>query len=134
MGMIQEFKEFALKGNMIDMAIGIVVGGAFGKVVSSLVGDIITPIIGSLTSGTDFTGMNAVLRAAEDPKNNLLLKYGSFIQSIFDFLIVAFALFVVVKAMNTARKRFEKAQAAVPVATPEDVQLLREIRDSLQHR
>jgi large conductance mechanosensitive channel len=134
MGMIQEFKEFALKGNMIDMAIGIVVGGAFGKVVSSLVGDIITPIIGSLTSGTDFTGMTYPLKEATDPNDNLLLKYGSFLQSIFDFIVVAFALFMVVKVMNAARKRFEKAQAAAPAAPPEDVRLLREIRDALQRR
>lgn len=134
MGMIQEFKEFALKGNMVDMAIGIVVGGAFGKVVSSLVGDIITPVIGKLTSGTDFTGMNYVLTASPDGKNDLLLKYGSFLQSIFDFIIVAFALFMVVKLMNAARKRFEKEQAAAPAAPPDDIRLLTEIRDSLARR
>ena len=142
MGMIDEFKKFALRGNVIDMAVGIIIGGAFGTVVKSLVDDVIMPPIGILTSGVDFRNLSAVIKPAElDPNNpGVVLKpavainYGSFINSVITFLIVAWAVFLLVKAMNAAeeRLRFKGALAPDAPATPEDILLLREIRDELK--
>ncbi len=145
MGFISEFKEFAMRGNVIDMAVGIVIGGAFGKIVSSLVGDIIMPLVGVITGGTNFTDMFVWLGDGEAPVSLALAKesgqpyigYGALISVIIDFLIVAFAIFVVIKMMNTAKKRFEKKQAEVPAGPPEmstDQKLLTEIRDLLKTR
>lgn len=129
MGMLKEFKDFAVKGNMIDMAVGIVVGGAFGKVVSSLVTDVIMPPIGMMTAGTDFTKMAYTLQEAdkEAGKEAVLLSYGKFIQVTLDFIIVAFAIFVVVKMINSMKKKEE----AKPSAPPAQEVLLGEIRDLL---
>lgn len=149
MGFVKEFKDFAMRGNVIDLAVGVVIGGAFGKIVSSLVENIfMTPLNlitaksgvnfntlslkyshlsgGKLISLTEKTPDGKEITVLKDPD---ILKYGPFLQQIFEFLIIAFALFMVVKAMNTVRSRLEKPAAAPP--TPEDIVLLREIRDSL---
>ena len=135
MGMLKEFKEFAMKGNVVDLAVGVVIGGAFGKVVSSLVGDVIMPAVGKATGGIDFSKMAYVLQEASKNADGTVIpavaiNYGIFINTIIDFLIVAFAIFMVVKAMNSMKKQ----EAAAPAAPPEDVVLLREIRDSLARR
>lgn len=131
--LLKEFKDFAIKGNVMDMAIGVIIGGAFGKIVSSFVSDIIMPLIGLLVGGTDFTQWKWVLSPANEAlgKAEVALTYGNFIQVIFDFLIIAWCIFLVVKAINKAKKPKEEP-APEPPATPEDIQLLREIRDSLK--
>ena len=131
--LINEFKDFAIKGNVMDMAIGVVLGAAFGKIVSSFVSDIIMPLIGLLVGGVDFTQWKWVLSPANEAlgKAEVALTYGNFIQVIFDFLIIAWCIFLVVKAINKAKKPKEEP-APEPPATPEDIQLLREIRDSLK--
>ncbi|MBP5506041.1 MAG: large-conductance mechanosensitive channel protein MscL [Bacteroidales bacterium] len=133
--LLKEFKDFAIKGNVMDMAIGVVIGAAFGKIVSSFVADIIMPLIGLLVGGVDFTQWKWVLSAADEAagKAEVALTYGNFIQVIFDFLIVAWCIFLVVKAINKMKKaKEEPAPAPEPPATPEDILLLREIRDSLK--
>lgn len=120
-GFASEFKAFALRGNVVDLAIGIVIGGAFGTIVSSLVADIIMPIVGMMTGGVDFSGLAYTVGKSS-------ITYGKFLQATFVFIIVAFALFMVVKAMA----KLKKAEEAKPTATPEDITLLREIRDSLR--
>jgi len=136
---IQEFKEFALKGNVMDMAVGIIIGGAFGKIVSSLVNDIIMPPIGLIT-GSSFEDAKVVLRAAEVDtttgetlKEAITLNWGSFVQTTVDFFIIAFCIFLLIKAMNSFRKKKEEEPVA-PAPTPEDIELLREIRDELKRR
>jgi large conductance mechanosensitive channel len=128
MGMIQEFKEFAMKGNVLDMAVGVVIGGAFGKIVSSFVGDVIMPLLGTVVGGVDFSKLTATIgtNAAGEP---LLLKYGAFLQSVFDFLIIAAAIFLAIKAINKLKT---PPPAAAPAAPPADVVLLTEIRDLLK--
>jgi len=135
MSMLQEFKAFAMRGNVMDMAVGIVIGGAFGKIVSSLVSDVIMPPIGAITGGIDFSAMKWVLKPADDsdPKHKIAevaINYGSFINTIITFIIIAFAIFMVIKLMN----RLQKKQEAAPVAPPADVALLTEIRDLLKNR
>ena len=115
MGMIKEFKEFAMRGNVIDMAVGIVIGGAFGKIVSSLVGKVIMPAVGLITGGVDFS--KKAYTVAVEGKDDVVIGYGEFLQSMLDFLIVAFAIFMVIKAMNTAKKRFEKEEEAAAPTT-----------------
>ena len=138
--MLKEFKDFALKGNVLDLAIGVIIGAAFGKIVDSLVKDIIMPPIGLLMGGRDFNNMFAVLKEgatagpyatveAATKAGAVTLNYGMFINTIIVFLIVAFALFLLVKAYNQAKK---SEPPAPPAATPEDVVLLREIRDALK--
>ncbi|RDS82541.1 large-conductance mechanosensitive channel protein MscL [Dyella psychrodurans] len=132
MGMLQEFKEFAVRGNVVDMAVGIVIGAAFGKIVTSLVSDVIMPPIGWLTGGIDFSDMKWVIRAADNsnPAHKIpevAIAYGSFINSIIAFVILAFAIFILVKVVN---KLYTKAAAA----TPAEVALLTEIRDLLKSR
>lgn len=133
MGVLQEFKEFAVKGNVVDMAVGIIIGAAFGKIVSSFVADVIMPPIGLLIGGVDFTDLAVTLKAASADAPAVTLKYGNFIQTIVDFTIVAFAIFLVIKLIN----RFKRTEAAVPAAPPapskEEV-LLTEIRDLLKER
>jgi large conductance mechanosensitive channel len=128
MGMLQEFKDFAMKGNVLDMAVGVVIGGAFGKIVSSFVGDVVMPLLGTIVGGVDFSKLAATIgtNAAGEP---LLLKYGAFLQSVFDFLIIAASIFMAVKAIN--RLKTPPASAA-PAAPPADVALLTEIRDLLK--
>jgi len=131
MGMLQEFKTFALKGNVVDMAVGVVIGGAFGKIVSSLVKDIILPVVGQLTGAMDLSTMKYVIQAASGEGDSAVaevaINYGTFINTAIDFLIIAAAIFVAVKVMNSMKKKEEEA----PKAPPEDITLLREIRDSL---
>ncbi len=119
--MLNEFKAFAMKGNVVDLAVGVVIGGAFGSIVTSLVGDIIMPVIGILTGGLDFSGLTLKVGSAT-------VAYGKFIQAAFVFIIVAFALFMVVKAMNAMKKKEE----AKPSEPPADIKLLSEIRDLLK--
>jgi large conductance mechanosensitive channel protein len=138
MGLIKEFKEFAMRGNVLDMAVGIVIGGAFGKIVSSFVEDILMPPIGILLGGVNFTDLKIVFKQAVMDGENVVtpevaLRYGNFIQVIFDFLIIAFAIFMLLKAVNKFNKKKEEAPAA-PEAPPADVQLLTEIRDLLQKK
>ncbi len=125
---IAEFKAFAMRGNVVDLAVAVVIGAAFGKIVASLVENIITPLIGILLGGVDFTGWAYTLGEGEEA---VVLAYGQFIQSVFDFVIIAFAVFMAIKALSRLQKKEEKAEAA-PAPTPEDIQLLREIRDSLR--
>ncbi|ETK13017.1 large conductance mechanosensitive channel protein MscL [Tannerella sp. oral taxon BU063 isolate Cell 8/11] len=138
MGLIKEFKEFAMRGNVLDMAVGIVIGGAFGKIVSSFVEDILMPPIGVLLGGVNFSDLKVVFKQAVMDGENVVtpevaLRYGNFIQVIFDFLIIAFAIFMLLKAVNKFNKKKEEAPAA-PEAPPADVQLLTEIRDLLQKK
>ncbi len=132
MGMMTEFKEFAMKGNVVDMAVGIVIGGAFGKIVTSFVNDVLMPPIGLLLGGVDFSKMGTVLQEAAGEAEAVTLNWGAFVQTIVDFLIIAFAIFIAIKAMNNMRRKEEEAPAEPP-APPEDVVLLREIRDSLKN-
>ncbi|HEX9252169.1 MAG TPA: large-conductance mechanosensitive channel protein MscL [Ignavibacteriaceae bacterium] len=131
MSMIKEFKEFAMRGNVVDMAVGIIIGGAFGKIISSFVGDILMPPIGLLLGGMDFSNLTVTLKEGSEGVEPVLFKYGVFINTTIDFLIIAFAIFMVVKAMNSMKKKKEEAPAAPP-APPADVQLLTEIRDLLK--
>jgi large conductance mechanosensitive channel len=133
MGMISEFKTFAMRGNVIDLAVGVVIGAAFGKIVTSLVSDVIMPPIGLLIGGVDFSSLVVTLREASTDAAGAVIpavtiNYGTFINIVIQFLIVAFAIFLVVRTIN----RFKKKEETAPAATPEDVLLLREIRDSLK--
>jgi len=138
MGFFKEFKEFAVKGNVMDMAIGVVIGGAFGKIVTSLVSDIIMPLIGAITGGLSFTDWKWVIREAVMEgdavvKPELCLTWGNFIQVIFDFIIIAFSIFLVIKGMNKLKKKEEPApEPAAPAEPSEDIKLLTEIRDLLK--
>lgn len=129
MSVLSEFKAFAVKGNVVDMAVGIIIGAAFGKIVSSFVGDIIMPPIGLLIGGVDFTDLAITLKAAEGSTPAVMLSYGKFIQTVLDFLIVAFAIFMGVKAINKLKSAEVPAAPPAPTA---DQQLLGEIRDLLK--
>lgn len=132
MSVIKEFKEFAMKGNVVDLAVGVVIGAAFGKIVSSLVEDVIMPVIGLLVGGVDFSDLKVILKEAVDEKTPAVtLNYGEFVQTCFDFTIVAFAIFIAVKAINRM-KNAQEAAPAVPVAPPAQEVLLTEIRDILK--
>jgi large conductance mechanosensitive channel len=133
MALFDEFKQFAMRGNVVDLAVGVVIGGAFGKIVTSFVNDVLMPPLGMLLGGVDFSGLAVTLKAAEGEAPAVLWKYGAFIQSIVDFAIIAFAIFLVVKAMNTMQKKQEAAPAAPPPPSAE-VTLLTEIRDTLRNR
>jgi large conductance mechanosensitive channel len=133
MGLVQEFKEFAVKGNAIDLAVGVVIGAAFGKVVSSLVSDVIMPPIGLLVGGVDFSYLAVTLREKTDAAPAVVLKYGMFINAIIDFLIVAAAIFALVKLLNTLRREKE-AEPEAPPAPAEEIVLLTQIRDALVRR
>ena len=131
MKILDEFKKFAMKGNMVDMAVGIIIGAAFGKIVSSLVNDIIMPPIGLLLGGVNFTDLKVVMKAATEVNPAVTWNYGSFIQVAIDFLIVAFAVFMLIKGINAMKKKEEAAPAAPPAPTKDQV-LLTEIRDLLK--
>lgn len=133
MSMMSEFKDFAMKGNVVDMAVGIVIGGAFGKIVSSFVADVLMPPIGLLLGGVNFSDLAVTLQAAADGGDAVLMNYGVFIQTVVDFLIIAFAIFMVVKAMNSMKKKEEAAPSAPPAPSNEEV-LLGEIRDALRSK
>ena len=132
MGMVQEFKDFAMKGNVVDLAVGVIIGAAFGKIVTVLVERVVMPPIGLLIGGVDFSQLKHVLQAAgADGKGEVSIGYGEFLQTSFNFLIVAVAVFAMVKVMNSMKKA-EAAAPAAPAPTPDDVVLLREIRDLLK--
>ena len=130
MGLINEFKEFAMRGNVVDLAVGVIIGGAFGKITTSLVNDVIMPPIGMVLGRVDFKDLKLVLIEASEGVKEVAISYGAFINTIIDFTIVAFALFLVIKAMNTLKKK--EAAAPAPAAPPADVVLLTEIRDLLK--
>lgn len=134
MGLVQEFREFAVKGNAIDLAVGVVIGGAFGKIVSSLVNDVIMPPIGLLVGGVDFSYLAVTLREKTETTPAVELKYGVFINTVIDFLIVALAIFALVKALNALRRTQEAEEEAAPPAPTEEVVLLTQIRDALVRR
>ena len=138
MSIVSEFKEFAVKGNVVDLAVGVIIGGAFGKIVDSAVNDLIMPLIGKVTGGLDFTnyyvalnGQPAGLPLAEARKAGAVFAYGNFITVLIYFIILAFIIFLMIKQINRLKKE-SPAAAAEPPPTPEDVLLLRQIRDSLK--
>ena len=142
MGIVKEFKEFAVKGNMMDMAVGIIIGSAFGKIISSLVNDVLMPPLGMLLGKVDFTSLKAVLQKGNDAVvdgaaviqpavSEVSINYGMFIQTMIDFAIIAFCIFLVIKGMNSLKKKEEAAPAAPPPPSAE-VELLKEIRDLLK--
>ncbi|MDA0578413.1 MAG: large-conductance mechanosensitive channel protein MscL [Verrucomicrobia bacterium] len=139
MGLISEFKTFAMRGNVVDLAVGVIIGGAFGKITTSLVNDVIMPPIGRAMSGMNFADLKLTLNAAVTDAAGVVtapavtLNYGAFINTIIDFAIVAFALFMLIKAMNTLKKK-EAAAPAAPATPPADVLLLTEIRDLLKQK
>ena len=130
MSLISEFRDFAMRGNVVDMAVGVVMGGAFGKIVSSFTNDVLMPPIGMLTGGIDFSDKALVLKEAVGETAAVTLNYGTFVNTVIDFLIIAFAIFMVVKAMNSAKRKEEAAPPAPPAPSKEEV-LLTEIRDLL---
>jgi large conductance mechanosensitive channel len=133
MSVLKEFKEFAVKGNVIDMAVGIIIGAAFGKIVSSFVGDVIMPPIGVLLGGVDFTNLALTLKDASGDLPAVIIGYGKFIQTCVDFTIIAFAIFIVIKAINSLKRKEEETPVEPPKPTVEQ-ELLREIRDLLKER
>jgi large conductance mechanosensitive channel len=133
MSIASEFKEFAMKGNVIDMAVGVIIGGAFGKIVSSLVGDVIMPPLGRLLAGVDFTELAATVGTSPEGEP-ILLRYGAFIQTVLDFLIIAFVIFMAIKGLNKLKKAPPPKADEPPPPPPRDEQLLEEIRDLLKQR
>ena len=133
MSMMKEFKAFAMRGNVVDMAVGIVIGASFGKIVSSFVADVIMPPVGMLLGQVNFADLACTLKEASGDVAAVTLNYGSFVQTVVDFVIVAFAIFMVVKGMNSMKKKEEAAPAAPPVPSTEET-LLTEIRDLLQKK
>lgn len=131
MSMVSEFKDFAMRGNVVDMAVGIVIGGAFGKIVSSFVADVLMPPIGLMIGGIDFSDLAVTLKAATEDTEAVMLNYGAFTQTVIDFLIIAFAIFLVVKAMNSMKKEEAAPPPEPPEPSKEEV-LLTEIRDALR--
>ena len=130
MSMMKEFKEFAIKGNIVDMAVGIIIGVAFGKIVSSFVGDVIMPPIGVLLGGVDFSNLSIIIKEAMANKPAVVISYGKFLQTLIDFIIIAFAVFMAIKAMNALKKKEE----AAPAAPSNEEVLLAEIRDLLKEK
>jgi large conductance mechanosensitive channel len=133
MSVIKEFREFAVKGNVVDMAVGIIIGAAFGKIVSSAVADVAMPVIGLIVGGVNFSHLAVTLKEGVDKTPPVLLKYGVFLQTIFDFIIVAIAVFMLVKGINRLRRK-EEAKPAAPPEPPRQELLLAEIRDLLKAR
>ena len=131
MGMMKEFRDFAMRGNVVDMAVGIVIGGAFGKIVTSFVNDVLMPPIGMAIGGVDFSDLAITLKEAAGEAAAVTLNYGAFIQTVLDFVIIAFAIFMVVKAMNNLKKKEEAAPPPPPKPSAEET-LLAEIRDLLK--
>ena len=138
MSFFSEFREFAVKGNVVDLAVGVIIGGAFGKIVDSLVGDVIMPVVSKIFGGLDFSNYfiplagQTVATLAEAKKEGAVLAYGSFITVSLNFIILAFVIFLMIKQINRLKREPEAAAPAAPAPTPEDIQLLREIRDSLK--
>jgi large conductance mechanosensitive channel len=132
MSLAKEFREFAVKGNVIDLAVGVIIGGAFGKIVTSLVGDVVMPFVGLFVGGVNFTSLAFSLKEGNEGAPPVLLKYGQFLQNVFDFLIVAGAVFFMVKAINTLKRKHEAAPPPAPPAPTPTETLLAEIRDLLK--
>ena len=133
-GIMKEFKEFALRGNVMDMAIGVVIGGAFGKIVSSLVNDVVMPPLGVFIGGVDFSSLSFILKEAAENAPAVTIRYGSFVQTMIDFIIIAAAIFMVIKAINSLRRNKEAPPLPpAPEPSPEET-LLTEIRDLLKER
>jgi len=138
MGFVSEFKEFAVKGNVMDLAVGVIIGGAFGKIVDSIVGDLIMPVIGKIFGGLDFSNYFIPLAGqtattlVEAKKAGAVFAYGNFLTILLNFIILAFIIFLMVKQMNRLRREAPPPPPAPPAPTPEDVLLLREIRDALR--
>lgn len=135
MGFFKEFKEFAMRGSVVDLAVGVVIGGAFGKIVTSLVNDIIMPPIGFITGGVDFSNLKYVMTAADEAAGvaEVAINYGTFVNVVIQFIIVAFCIFLVIKGLNSLKKKEEAAPAAPPAPSKEEV-LLAEIRDILRNK
>ncbi|EEX49473.1 large-conductance mechanosensitive channel [Pasteurella multocida] len=132
MSFVKEFREFAMRGNVVDMAVGVIIGGAFGKIVSSLVGDVVMPVLGILTGGVDFKDLSIVLKEAVGEAPAVTLNYGAFIQTVFDFTIIAFAIFLMIKGLNKLKREEPKVEEPeAPKLSNEEV-LLTEIRDLLK--
>lgn len=130
--MLKEFKEFAMKGNVLDLAIGVIIGGAFGKIVTSLVNDVIMPILGVIVGGINFTYLSFTLKAAEGSQKAIVLNLGQFIQNIIDFLIISFSIFIVVKLLNKFKRKKEVVEEKKEAAPSKEELLLTEIRDLLK--
>ena len=133
MSIVKEFREFAMRGNVVDMAVGIIVGAAFGKIVSSLVADVVMPPIGLLLGGVDFSGLKITISQAAQGAEAVSINYGIFIQTVIDFTIIAFAIFLMIKAINKMKRREEEAPKAPPAPSKEEA-LLAEIRDILKNK
>lgn len=133
MSITQEFRKFAMRGNVVDMAVGIIIGGAFGKIVSSFVADVLMPPIGLLLGNVSFSDLSITLKEAVGEQAAVTLNYGTFIQTVLDFVIMAFAVFMLIKAMNSMKKKEEEAPAAPPAPGKEEI-LLTEIRDILKNK
>ena len=133
MGVMSEFKQFAVKGNVVDMAVGIVIGAAVGKIVSSFVGDVITPPIGMLLGGVDFSALAVTIQEASGDKPAVVIAYGKFVQTVIDFTIIAYAIFLVVRGINSLKRKEVEAPKAPPAPSAEEL-LLTEIRDLLKER
>ncbi|MFZ4546583.1 MAG: large-conductance mechanosensitive channel protein MscL [Bacteroidales bacterium] len=133
MGFVKEFKEFAMKGSVVDLAVGVIIGGAFGKIVTSFVNDVLMPPLGVLLGGVDFKDYKATLVEAVGDKAAVTLNYGMFIQNVIDFIIIAMAIFIMIKALNSAKKKEVSAPAPPPAPTAQE-SLLAEIRDLLKEK
>jgi len=133
MSFVKEFREFAVKGNVVDMAVGIIIGAAFGKIVSSLVSDVVTPPLGYVIGGVDFTKLAVTLPTLAEGAEPVTIRYGTFLQATFDFMIVALAIFMLVKLINRLRRQ-EEAKPAAPPVPPRQELLLEEIRDLLKQQ
>ncbi len=136
---LEEFKKFAMRGNVVDMAVGVIIGGAFGKIVTSVVNDLVMPLLGILVGGVNFTDLklvlkNAVIEGDKEITPAVSLNYGNFLQSTFDFLIIAFSIFLFIKLINKLSRKKEEEAPATPPAPPADIQLLTEIRDLLKEK
>ncbi|PJG86133.1 large-conductance mechanosensitive channel protein MscL [Conservatibacter flavescens] len=133
MSFMKEFREFAMRGNVVDMAVGVIIGGAFGKIVSSLVADVVMPVLGLFTGGVDFKDLKIVLAEAVGETPAVTLNYGMFIQNVFDFIIIAFAIFMMIKGLNKL-KREQPAEEEAPEEPTAEEKLLTEIRDLLKNK
>lgn len=134
MGLLKEFRDFAMRGNVVDMAVGVIIGGAFGKIVTSLVDNVMMPPIGYVTGGVDFKEKDIELLAKTATSPGVTITYGVFVNAVIQFIIVAFCLFMVIKIMNEAKKRFEEKKLEKPAEAPADIKLLTEIRDLLARK
>jgi len=134
MGFIKEFREFAVKGNVVDLAVGVIIGASFGKIVSSFVSDVVTPPLGYVIGGVDFTKLAITLPAIQQGKEAVTIRYGVFLQAAFDFMIVAFVIFLVIKAINRLKRKEQVAPSTPPPPPNRQEVLLEEIRDLLKQR